>query len=131
LSEWLHKYLAVHVFHHCCQADVPLVDDPVSKIDHIGRETVRKLADMRTAALEAGVDAKLLTNSMTRIDTGGWDGRTVTHRVHCVDDPFHARCQLGQLGQLKALQVSVCPAGAGGAVGSLDGAWQLASRRCW
>lgn len=90
MSEWLHKCLAVRVFHHCCQAEVPLVDDPVSKIDHIGRETVRKLADMRTAALEAGVDVKLVTDSMTRIDTGGCHWWTVTHRVHCVDDPFLA-----------------------------------------
>eukprot|EP00775_Hariotina_reticulata_P010151 gene10151-10309_t len=51
------------------KADVPLVDDPVSKIEHIGRETVRKLADMRTAALEANVDVKVVSDSMARIDT--------------------------------------------------------------
>lgn len=36
------------------KADVPLVDDHVSKIEHIGRETVKKLADLHAAAAAAG-----------------------------------------------------------------------------
>lgn len=34
------------------KADIPMMDDHVSKIEHIGRETVKKLSEMRSAASE-------------------------------------------------------------------------------
>ena len=51
------------------KADIPLVDDHVSKIEHIGRETVKKLADMRAAAAEGNVDMAI-DERMARIETG-------------------------------------------------------------
>jgi hypothetical protein len=39
------------------KADIPLVDDHVSKIEHIGRETVRKLVDLQVGAGGAGGSA--------------------------------------------------------------------------
>ncbi|KXZ45073.1 hypothetical protein GPECTOR_59g682 [Gonium pectorale] len=41
------------------KADIPLLDDHVSKIEHIGRETVKKLADLRAAAAEMNVGLRL------------------------------------------------------------------------
>ncbi len=44
------------------KAEIPLLDDHVSKIEHIGRETVKKLADMKTAAAEIGMTLRLADN---------------------------------------------------------------------
>ncbi|GIM13333.1 hypothetical protein Vretimale_16466, partial [Volvox reticuliferus] len=38
------------------KADIPLLDDHVSKIEHIGRETIKKLADLPAAAAELGLN---------------------------------------------------------------------------
>lgn len=51
------------------KADIPLVDDHVSKIEHIGRETVKKLGDMRAAAAESNVEMQI-DDRMVRIETG-------------------------------------------------------------
>lgn len=43
------------------KADIPLVDDHVSKIEHIGRETVKKLVDLQVGGLGGwGLDSLLL-----------------------------------------------------------------------
>lgn len=54
------------------QVEIPLMDDPVSKVEHIGRETMKKLADLRIAALENGVPevAAALDENTARIETG-------------------------------------------------------------
>jgi hypothetical protein len=36
--------------------EIPSVDDNVSKLEHMGRETVKKLSDIKEAALQAGID---------------------------------------------------------------------------
>jgi hypothetical protein len=51
------------------KVEIPLVEDHVSKIEHIGRETIKKLADMRQAALDGGVDIQV-DERMARIETG-------------------------------------------------------------
>lgn len=51
------------------KVEIPLVDDHVSKIEHIGRETIKKLADMRTAANDSGVDIQI-DDRMAKIETG-------------------------------------------------------------
>jgi hypothetical protein len=38
------------------KVEIPSVDDHVSKLEHMGRETVKKLADVRDAAAQAGID---------------------------------------------------------------------------
>ncbi|KAI8463749.1 MAG: hypothetical protein J3K34DRAFT_526758 [Monoraphidium minutum] len=62
------------------KADIPLVNDHVSKIEHIGRETVKKLADMRLAAQETGVDVHI-DDRLARIVTVG----DFQNLVRCVD----------------------------------------------
>lgn len=52
------------------KADIPLVDDHISKIEHIGRETVKKLTDMRAAAAEIGVEMSI-PDSLANIQTVG------------------------------------------------------------
>lgn len=51
------------------KAEIPLIDDPVSKIEHVGRETAKKLADLRAAAAEAG-QALCVDDRMAAIVTG-------------------------------------------------------------
>jgi hypothetical protein len=41
------------------QVEIPSMDDAVSKLDHMGRETVRKLADLGAAAAQAGLNLGL------------------------------------------------------------------------
>jgi hypothetical protein len=38
------------------KVDIPSVDDHVSKLEHMGRETVKKLSDVTEAAQQAGID---------------------------------------------------------------------------
>ena len=38
------------------KVDIPSVDDHVSKLEHMGRETVKKLSDVMEAAHQAGID---------------------------------------------------------------------------
>jgi hypothetical protein len=54
--------------------DIPSVDDHVSKLEHMGRETVKKLADLREASDLAGIDDLALPPSFAQkanIDTVG------------------------------------------------------------
>lgn len=48
------------------------MDDPVGKVEHIGRETMKKLADLRVAALESGLPevASALDDRTAKIETG-------------------------------------------------------------
>ena len=34
------------------KVDIPSIDDHVSKLEHMGKETVKKLGDIRTAAMQ-------------------------------------------------------------------------------
>ncbi len=38
------------------KADIPSEDDPVSRLDHLGRATIEKLADLEAAAAQANID---------------------------------------------------------------------------
>ena len=39
--------------------DIPSLDDPISKLNHIGKETVKKLNELRASAEEAKLDLAL------------------------------------------------------------------------
>lgn len=45
------------------KVEVPNVEDHVSKLEHMGKETVRKLKDIRMAAEQAGIDINIHINS--------------------------------------------------------------------
>jgi hypothetical protein len=49
------------------QVEIPGMDDAVSKLDHMGRETVRKLGDLAAAAAQAGISLGL-EPELTRIE---------------------------------------------------------------
>lgn len=48
------------------KADIPSVDDPVSKLEHMGKETVKKLGDLATAAEQAGVEIDIPENCVQK-----------------------------------------------------------------
>ena len=39
--------------------EIPSLDDPISKLNHIGKETVKKLNELKAAADEADLDLRL------------------------------------------------------------------------
>ena len=39
--------------------EIPSLDDPISKLNHVGKETVKKLNELRVAAEEASLDLGL------------------------------------------------------------------------
>ena len=39
--------------------DIPSLDDPISKLNHVGKETVKKLNELKVAAEEASLDLGL------------------------------------------------------------------------
>ena len=56
------------------KVEIPSVDDHVSKLEHMGRETVKKLADVREAAVQAGIDDLQLPPALAaapRVETVG------------------------------------------------------------
>lgn len=50
------------------KADIPYIDDHISKLDHMGKETVRKLADMKVSAKAMGISLDL---PILKIETVG------------------------------------------------------------
>lgn len=56
------------------KVEIPSVEDHVSKLEHMGRETVKKLSDVREAAVQAGIDDLALPPAFANnanIDTVG------------------------------------------------------------
>lgn len=53
------------------KADIPSVDDPISKIKHMGKETVKKLQDLRLAAVQVG-PGKQGGGGAGRVGVEGW-----------------------------------------------------------
>jgi hypothetical protein len=49
------------------KVDIPNVDDHVGKLEHMGRETVKKLQDIRGSALAAGIDLTVPDNAINRV----------------------------------------------------------------
>ena len=46
--------------------EIPNVDDHVSKLEHMGKETVKKLQDIHTAAIQAGVEIAVPDNCILK-----------------------------------------------------------------
>jgi Calmodulin binding protein-like len=49
------------------KVDIPNVDDHVGKLEHMGRETVKKLQDIRGSAAAAGIDINVPDNAINRV----------------------------------------------------------------
>ena len=49
------------------KVEIPNVDDHVSKLEHMGKETVKKLQDIKGSAVQSGIDIAVPDN---RIDKG-------------------------------------------------------------
>lgn len=50
------------------KVEIPNVDDHVSKLEHMGKETVKKLQDIKGAAVQAGVDINIPENCINKGD---------------------------------------------------------------
>lgn len=48
------------------KVEIPNVDDHVSKLEHMGKETVKKLQDINTAAIQASVDISVPVNCILK-----------------------------------------------------------------
>ena len=48
------------------KGEIPNVDDHVSKLEHMGKETVKKLQDIKGAAVQAGVDINIPENCINK-----------------------------------------------------------------
>lgn len=48
------------------KVEIPNVDDHVSKLEHMGKETVKKLQDIRTAAVQASVEINVPVNCILK-----------------------------------------------------------------
>ncbi len=52
---------------HPTQVDIPNVDDHVGKLEHMGRETVKKLQDVRASAAACGVELAVPDNRVDKV----------------------------------------------------------------
>jgi len=48
------------------KVEIPNVDDHVSKLEHMGKETVKKLQDIHTAAVQASVEIHINVNCILK-----------------------------------------------------------------
>jgi hypothetical protein len=46
--------------------EIPNVDDHVSKLEHMGKETVKKLQDIRSSGAAAGIDISVPENCINK-----------------------------------------------------------------
>ncbi|KAK9803602.1 hypothetical protein WJX72_004040 [[Myrmecia] bisecta] len=49
------------------KVEIPNVDDHVSKLEHMGKETVKKLQDIHTSGLQAGVEINVPDNCINKV----------------------------------------------------------------
>jgi hypothetical protein len=49
------------------KVEIPNVDDHVSKLEHMGKETVKKLQDIHGAAIGSGIDISVPTNCINKV----------------------------------------------------------------
>ena len=67
------------------------MDDHVSKLEHMGKETVKKLQDIHGSALQCGIELSVHTNC---INKGAWQGMqgfvalSQTLRLHLLPSIF-------------------------------------------
>ena len=48
------------------KVEIPNVDDHVSKLEHMGKETVKKLQDIRGSAVQCGIDISVPDNCIVK-----------------------------------------------------------------
>ena len=48
------------------KVEIPNVDDHVSKLEHMGKETVKKLQDIHGSALQCGIELSVHTNCINK-----------------------------------------------------------------
>lgn len=63
----VHMQVATRRTRTAGKVEIPNVDDHVSKLEHMGKETVKKLQDIKGSAVQSGIDINVPDN---RIDKG-------------------------------------------------------------
>ena len=63
------------------KVEIPNVDDHVSKLEHMGKETVKKLQDIKGAAVQAGVDINIPENCINKGECLVFQGCCAKNRV--------------------------------------------------
>ena len=48
------------------KVEIPNVDDHVSKLEHMGKETVKKLQDIHGSAIQCGIELSVHTNCINK-----------------------------------------------------------------
>ena len=71
------------------QLEIPNVDDHISKLEHMGKETVKKLQDIRGSAAAAGMDVNVPDN---QINKGGPAGAHANLSMHSCFLPSIRSC---------------------------------------
>lgn len=66
---YMHIYIKYLYSRFSGKADIPSVDDHVSKLEHMGKETVKKLQDLARSAHEAGLNVDL-PSKLSRVVKG-------------------------------------------------------------
>eukprot|EP00884_Botryococcus_braunii_P005248 jgi/Botrbrau1/14724/Bobra.0108s0071.2 len=49
------------------KVEIPNVDDHISKLEHMGKETVKKLQDIKLSAIQAGIEVSVPVNSVNKV----------------------------------------------------------------
>ena len=97
------------------KVEIPNVDDHVSKLEHMGKETVKKLQDIKGSAVQSNIDIAVPDN---RIDKGARSRRprgTLVGQGLCAPAAMHAdtRIDKGARGAAGGPQALESPGGTG------------------
>ena len=83
------------------KVEIPNVDDHVSKLEHMGKETVKKLQDIKGSAVQSGIDINVPDN---RIDKGAQTClQPALASLTCLARPMQMCCA-SDMAKLKAPQ---------------------------
>ena len=64
-NRWL-RQVATRRTRTAGKVEIPNVDDHVSKLEHMGKETVKKLQDIHGSALQCGIELSVPTNCINK-----------------------------------------------------------------
>ncbi len=65
------------------KVEIPNVDDHVSKLEHMGKETVKKLQDIHGSALQCGIELSVPTNCINKGERLQVEGARTSHYASC------------------------------------------------
>lgn len=70
LGTWGGQQVATRRTRTAGKVEIPNVDDHISKLEHMGKETVKKLQDIKLSASQSGIEISVPINAINKGEPG-------------------------------------------------------------